>query len=165
MKFTVTGADAKTGDDHVLIIDAANLDDAQSKARSMGLLVASIEPRNPPPTAPPTPATPPRDDDEAMVKLYLSKPVKYFGLQIAGSVLGVSAILLYVAAFGAFLAAIHPASSGGTDSINHDALGMVDAQELYIAYALLFFSAGAIQHGLSAACLALRDIAINSFAK
>jgi len=42
VKFTVHGADVKTGDEHSIIISAENPSDAELKARSMGLVISSV---------------------------------------------------------------------------------------------------------------------------
>jgi len=42
MKYSVTGADKKSGDERTVIISAANEKDAERQAREMGLLVATV---------------------------------------------------------------------------------------------------------------------------
>jgi len=46
MRFTVEGADAKTGDERTVIISATDSRDAEKEARGMGILISRVTPRH-----------------------------------------------------------------------------------------------------------------------
>ena len=48
MKYLVTGADRKTGHDISLTIDATDKTDAAERAMAMGMVIADVDPAEPP---------------------------------------------------------------------------------------------------------------------
>lgn len=168
MQFVVDGADANTGEDRTVIVAADDAKDAQEQARAMNLMVSRVALHNAP--------APSLGSSEAVAAVdYASppeaKPIvapqfvpvpQYVGLQIAANILLLLAVLSYGAAAIAIVTAIlgmmipsRPMQYGGPPPGFFSAIGFAGA------FGLL--SVGAVQHGLSAACNALRDIARNSF--
>lgn len=92
MKFTIDGADKRTGDDHTVIITANDAQDAEYKAKLMGLLVNRVNPREVEAVATPlnyaaheqativTPAPPP------------AKTPKFIGIQMGEFVLCITGL-------------------------------------------------------------------------
>jgi hypothetical protein len=144
MLWKIQGAMKETGQDVQSLIDAPTKVDAIKEAGKRGLLINSIEAASP---APPSP--------EAVAAYAATLPPGYGGLRVAASVLFVFSLISYLSAAILVLSAIVNAGQIGSSA---------DGFNLMI-YALAAAVSGAIQHGLSAACLAVRDIAINSFKK
>ncbi len=169
MRWNVEGADARTGNERVIQVDAIDRIEAEYKARKQGLLVSAVhesavktdaeklddlvgEPRN---------AEPKIDFTPPPVVPYQSRPSHtpipdYGGLKIARAVLGAFAALYYLLGGLAILAAIFMTVT------KESSMGALGAFTVTI-YGVICFMGGGILHGLSAACSALRDIARNSF--
>jgi len=161
MKFTVEGANAQTGDDHTVIVSATSAAHAEAQAKSMGLLVSRVIPRTDEESishalnyAPPRSGGtgPSREAVMNYLKTNPSNAPNYTGLQVAGFIIGAMAILSYGAAVVVFIALVNSASSAYGPS------GVIG-----ILIPISIAAGGAVQHGLAAACFALRDIARNSF--
>lgn len=166
MKYKIEGADVKTGKSRVLRIEADDEKQAAIRAHDMGVLVSAIHPRpdsapldkefplsdlnapspRPPPTPIPTPAPEPR-------RQVLVSP-EYGGLKAASIVLHVLALLAYSIGLLTLLVAIYTI-------VHYD----WNTSKFVFAMAGLSIVSGAILHGMSASCDALRDIAQNSFRK
>jgi hypothetical protein len=168
MQYLIEGADKSTGEDRSVIVNAINTQDAQNQAASMNLLVSRLVPHAggflnkqavveyASPAA--TPTAPPQRG------LQIGPP-RYLGLQIASFIIGVCAFVCYVVAAIIGLVAIF---SIGSATQQPNAFGPPQALATTsgvagLLLAFWIFAAGAVQHGLSAACIALRDIARNSF--
>jgi hypothetical protein len=166
MQYLIEGADKSTGQDRSVIVSADNPRDAQRQAEEMNLLISSVVPHaagipNPKPVDYASSRTPPPDLSPAQTKV----PPRYIGLQIASLVLGASCLIFYglaglsgiMALFAVAAAARPPTPFGPPPGF----AAMSGLAGFWIA--LCLFAAAAVQHGLSAACTALRDIARNSF--
>jgi hypothetical protein len=157
-QYLIEGADKSTGEDRTIIIEANSEADARAKAATMGILVSQVKPwprslSEPVPVSyetPSQPATSPK------------APPAYLGLKIASFVLGVSCLFFYVGPAILVVQAIMAMNSSPQPAfVRNPAFGAgVD-----LAAAFSAFAAGAIQHGLSTGCIALRDIAKNTFHK
>jgi hypothetical protein len=173
MEFNIEGADAKTGRSRVVRIEAGSKQDAESKARNMGIMVSAIyekpappeelELRDAPVRLPPTrspvshyvPETPvPSSQGASSSSTPRNSSVvspEYAGLKAASVVLHALSILGYiigpiVLVGGFFWGKYNPE----------------DSKYVYIYGAFVIVGA-AILHGMSASADALRDIARNSF--
>jgi hypothetical protein len=160
MKYLIEGADKTTGDDRRIIISAESASEAQNKAGAMGILVSTVQARESEPDQPI--AVPSREDlideiEEREVTGGLtpkaaqratrnpSRP-EYTGLKYASNMLGFLGAFSYVIAVFAFLVYADDGAGG---------------EGFFIFLSLLIV--GTMQLGMSAACVALRDIARNSF--
>jgi hypothetical protein len=170
MKYKVEGADAKTGKSRVLRIDADNEKQAAIRAHDMGVLVSAIYPRpdginsekeialselN---TSPPRPAAAPMPMPVPTITAEPRKAVvvspEYGGLRAASIVLHILALLAYIVGLLTLFVAIYTI-------IHYD----MNTSKFVFAMAGSAIVSGAILHGMSASCDALRDIAQNSFRK
>jgi hypothetical protein len=166
MRFRVSGANRQTGRDAAWVYEAASEAAAVAMANADGVVVAEVttmpDAAAATRTAPALPAGP-----TLPYRTPSTQPAavpSYVGLQIAGGVLGVYAIFCYLLGGLALLGGLFAASMGFAGAPANQALprlffGVIAG--LAPALALLF--AGAVSHGLSAACVALRDIARNSW--
>jgi len=92
------------------------------------------------------------------------KPPAYSGLSIASTVLMVVAALAYLAGLLVFCFMIFALIKGPSTPSSPFAASADQAAEMaLLGTSLAMFAAGAMYHGMSAACVALRDIAQNSF--
>jgi hypothetical protein len=178
MRWTVEGADKSTGKDRVLSIEANTSSEAEAKATRMGLLVSGVyEPTVLTPAEqlekmvgnslsasdmaqPPIPPTapPPAAISYASPGIARSAP-DYTGLRIGSGVLMVFAVIYYVGAIFFLLIAL--ASTVGIFS-QTPGLAVWSGFSAFIS-AMVAGMIGGILHAISAACVALRDIACNSF--
>ena len=186
MRYEVTGASRSDGRDVVRVYEARDEDEATRLANADGIVVDGVDvliefqrpvatvatPAAAPATAAATPArATPAVAPPAVVADYRGPDVagtpSYRGLAVAGAVLWWYAMLCYVAG-GLVLLVVLPTI--GTYAYNIfsrvpqasvlNLIGIV-ITSLLPTFGLLF--AGAVSHGLSAACGALRDIARNSW--
>jgi hypothetical protein len=173
MKFNVEGADAKTGKSRVLRVDADDEQQAAIRAHDMGVLVSAIYPSAqgtesqkeialselslpPPASHRPSPAAVPIPVPSVGAeprKQVLVSP-EYGGLRAASIVLHILALLAYIIGLLTLFVAIYTI-------IHYD----MNTSKFVFAMAGLAIVSGAILHGMSASCDALRDIAQNSFRK
>ncbi len=167
MRWNIEGADQQTGQDRVIAIDAADQADAERKARARGILVSTIYPTtlktaierteeeivSPSQTAVP-PAAPASTLNYRASSLPRQTVPNYRGLQIGSFVLGVFALLYYICG-GIGLVF-------GILSVQDSSRVRFDAAQAFL-WALLLAMGGGVLHAMSAACIALRDIARNSF--
>ena len=179
MHWHVTAADARSGEERSFLVHAVTAEEAEAKVRGAGYLVSTVsqaDPAAPAPHAAGEPADPLAQLAAASVATktgplpYRSpsnaapndpSPPDYWGLRFGALALFVFACLSYVtgALFvlgGLFTLVMSPGGGG-------PASGVV-AAGLQFLLALSPLAAGVILHAASAACLALRDIARNSFA-
>jgi hypothetical protein len=166
MQYLVEGADRTSGTDRTVIFDAANERDAQRQAEEMNLLVSRMSPH-----ASGIPNDRPAIDyatpgvGRGAATISPGGPPRYLGLKIASFVLGVSCVLSYGFALILAVAAIHSFVSASASQVPFappPALVAADgSMQLFVAF--VTFAGAALQHGLSAGCIALRDIARNSF--
>jgi hypothetical protein len=193
MRWNVEGADPATGAERVIQVDADDRDAAERVARERGLLVAAAYPSTlqpaaaahgadvavaiaaprsfpkPVPHAGETGATPleyhgpaaeaapatgsPADESAPPPPAPAGRRApRYVGLQVGSSVLMAFALLYYVAAGLVLLMTATALRARGWEDV---------AGPLLLALALGMV--GGLLQALSAACLALRDIARNSF--
>jgi hypothetical protein len=138
MRWVVTGADPVTGRETSFEVDAADEAEARGAARRRKMYVCAV-----------APVAPIAD----YASLRPSGAPGYSGLTIASVALGVCSWLYYAAAlFGAGFAVMKSSEKTG--------------EALYIFLASLGSGGvGALFHGASAACVALRDMARNSFSR
>jgi hypothetical protein len=134
--FNIEGADTETGDARVVQVLAISEADAEEQAAKMGLVVSGI-----------FPAIANSHSSNKLPSPSRRMPPEipeYKGLIVAGKVCFIVAILNYALAIFALVT------------------GLFGAPQIIFWCAALAVS-GAISHGISAACVALRDIARNSF--
>jgi hypothetical protein len=178
MRWNVEGADSQTGQDRVLAVEALDRADAERKARQHGILVSSIYPTSirsavekidEAVDAAEDQITAPLHSDVAAPRqpipsYFVQAPARqipeYRGLQIGSTVLMVFAVMYYLFAACIILVAILAAA--GTALTSDTPLAAV-GPFLLLVWGLALAMGGGIMHALSAACLALRDIARNSF--
>jgi hypothetical protein len=159
MKYSVEGADKTTGDDREIIISAESIADARNKASAMGILVSNVQARESEsdgPIAKPskndllneleetellTPKAPRRETPPPSLP-------EYTGLKFASNVLGFLGVFSYVVGVFAWLTYADDGAGGAG---------------FFIFLSLLI--GGTMQLGMAAACVALRDIARNSFGR
>ena len=168
MKWQVTAADIRTGEDREFVVEAETAADAEASARQAGYLVSHVAEAQPgadraDPLAELAAATaalpyqPPRASRPA--DLVVAAP-EYWGLRF-GSV----AFLVFAGIF--YLAGLFGVLAGLGMLVN--SLGYVSGFGAIAALGQFLLSLwplaiGSLFHALSSACLALRDIARNSFA-
>jgi hypothetical protein len=166
MKYKVEGADAKTGKSRVLRIDADDEQQAAIRAHDMGVLVSAIYPRpdginsekeialselNPTPARPAgAPVPMPVASIAAEPRKAVVVSPEYGGLRAASIV----ALLAYIIGLLTLFVALYTI-------IHYD----MNTSKFVFAMAGTAIVSGAILHGMSASCDALRDIAQNSFRK
>jgi hypothetical protein len=172
MQYVIEGADASSGQDRTIIVSAIDEKDAHQQARSMNLMVSRVALHNAPvPSLGSAHSSPAVDYASPVPKSAVAMQAvtipRYLGLQIASVILIASAAVCYgiaaiavVVAISAATTPTRPPAFGGPPP---GFMGLFSAFGFIGAFG--FLSAGAIQHGLSAACKALRDIARNSWAK
>lgn len=159
MQYLVEGADKATGEDRTFIISADDEADLQKQVDNLGILVSNAEPWIAPASAPPVSYATPAERPAIPA---------YRGLQIASFILGVSCAVCYVVAGISLILAIasilssYSAPPFGVQRTFAPSPNYAASTFAFIT-AFSFFTAGGIQHGLGAACLAVRDIARNSF--
>lgn len=165
MKFRITGADRRTGREVKRDYEANTEEAAIALANMDGLMVADTE-------------LVPYDDGDGEVASgrVARQPVAYRsptthsgsvptygGLGIASSVLLVYAILCYVLGGIAFLMGLFTVVMGAAGGTRESGFVVFIGFMSGLGPALVLLFAAAISHGLSAACVALRDIARNSW--
>lgn len=167
MRYVIEGADLRTGMDRSLTVDADDPREAEEMARELDLMVAMVRPsedevildelvaaiadRKPEALSYAAPRVPLITTDH--------RPPAYHGLCWASKVMLIFAILNY--ALGAILLLIGLVELGIAIIRSFDISAVFIFATLLPGLALLM--AGALLHGASTACLALRDIAQNTF--
>lgn len=185
MKWHVTAADAQTGEDRAFLVEAATAADAEAAARQAGYLVSQVTaaaPSEAPPesdradplaalaaaaTGPALQrATPPAaplgyrlPHNARGADLAVAAP-EYWGLRFGSMAFLVFACLFYLAGALGLLAGLGMLVNG---------LGYTSGWGVIAAFGQFLLSVwplaiGTVFHAASSACLALRDIARNSFA-
>ena len=187
MKWHVTAADAQTGEDRTILVEAATAADAEVRARHAGYLVSHVAPAPeavaavaPPPAAQADPLAelaaavtrPAAAAAAPATALAYQPPVKvrspdvivaapeYWGLRFGSTAFLVFAGLFYLAGLLALLAAFASLLS----SLAYTSGWGVVAAFGQLLVSLWPLALGTVFHAASSACLALRDIARNSFA-
>ena len=159
MKYTVVGADKTTGNDRTVVITATGPDDAQEKARGMGLLINQVEARTTADDEMPSRGEVLGELEEAEYlnpktpRVTLPRPptVTYSRLTVAAGILVVASGISLAVGIIAFIAGLVGLLAGKDDA------------EFVVVFGVSSMFSAAIQYGLSGACEALRDIAINSW--
>jgi hypothetical protein len=165
MKWTIEGAEVHSGRERIISVDAASQAEAEAIAKRRGMLIAAVHQS----VADETglglnaPAEPPPVPTNKVVPLTLRPEVtsgipQYGGLELSALVLRAIGILQYIAAVLMIVAALVSA----TESSRAAAERGIDVFGLGISGVATFVS-GALCHGAGSACLALRDMAQNSF--
>ena len=184
MRWDVSAADAHTGEQRTLVVEAGSAVEAEARARGAGYLVSSATP-----AAPAATVAGPADALSQLAAAAHARPETvpyrpppgarhagseavvvpdYLGLRFAAFALSIFAGLAYVAGGLMVLAAIFTllTSTGSSTSVrvrsNPPSPGLM-AGLISLLLSLWPLAAGAMLHGFSAAFLALRDIARNSF--
>jgi type II secretory pathway component PulF len=143
-QYRVDGADSVTGFDRTLMVEAMNESEARASATAQGLFVSGVfqQYNNKPQYSSTTPTV---------------KVPDYVGLSISAFVLRILAILIALGGLlGGALMAITMIHQMGAESTP---LALLLAGLYFIAPVAI----AAIFYGASAACIALQDIARNSF--
>jgi hypothetical protein len=175
MKWHVTGADARTGEDRTVLVEAATAADAETVARQAGYLVSHVS------EAPRAAVAPPAADPLAELAAAASSapaafaylpparaqipdhavPVpEYWGLRFGSIAFLVFAGVFYLGGLLGLLAGVAML----VNSLNYSSgLGVLAALGQFLL-SLWPLALGTVFHALSSACIALRDIARNSFA-
>jgi hypothetical protein len=96
MRFIVTGADADTGEDIELAVEAKTSDEAQSLANRKGVMVSRVQPASPKTIAPPHQNISPPPIEQGHQR---GAPVLNVAMPRRGSSLGVASIILGILAF------------------------------------------------------------------
>jgi hypothetical protein len=183
MKWQVIGADAQTGEDRVFLIEANAAGDAEAAVRRAGYLVSQVTPTAQPVAAPhvsdrvdplaelaavaaPTPAAPAptalayRPAVSARPSDVAAAP-EYWGLRFGSTAFLVLAGLCYLSGLvGVLLGLGLLVQSLGYQS----GLGILGSFTQFLL-SLWPLAVGTVFHAASSACLAVRDIARNSFAR
>jgi hypothetical protein len=185
MRWNVEGADVKTGKNRLVQVYAKDSEEAEDKARKLGLLVSAVhesvmkpavEPTDeeidiaPPAVAnhaaagsnyespqakPLTPKSAPPRNDRDEARRRRAMIPEYAGLNVAAFVIGVFSTLYYVLGAIALVMALITAYSA-TSPTRFEGPTLA-------GYGLISLMAAGLMHGMSAGCYALRDIARNSF--
>ncbi|HEX3357103.1 MAG TPA: hypothetical protein VHS31_09045 [Tepidisphaeraceae bacterium] len=168
MRWRVEGADSTTGLDTYHDVYADNAKEAERIAHDLHkMLVSSIKPIEDGPVAIPGPSA--QTVAYASRRAQLSTAPNYLGLRLASSVLAIFAALYYIgAAIILVFGAITAIGSGPTSARYGTASGLIPgsaALMMSILYAIFTAMIGAFLHGASSICMAIRDIARNSFAR
>ncbi len=174
MRFTVEGADALTGTERIVQIEASSKAEAETKARQGGILISEIHAAVVQPdaaaridivlderfehpgddvgfTAPaPTPVAYRTPATTAAHRL-----PEYLGLKIGSSVLLVFAIIYYIACICLTVIGLLTVATGIEQ--NAVAVGSVGGF-FFVVWGLTAGMAGAMMHAMSAGCVALRDM-------
>jgi len=176
MRYKIEGADAKTGKARVLRIEADDEEQAAARAHDMGVLVSAIHARpdmatdreialsdmNPAParsasassySAMPA-ATATATPTNEQRKQVLVCP-EYAGLRAVSILLHILALLTYVVGLITLMVSVYSATHWDWH----------DTTRYILATGAGLIVSGAVLHGMSASCDALRDIAQNSFRK
>ena len=179
MKWYVAAADAQTGEDRAFLIEAATAADAEAAVRGAGYLVSQVtaasQPDGSPPaddradplaalaavaTAPPTAAAllyrPP--PNPRLLDRVMAAP-DYWGLRFGSVAFLAFACLFYLAGLLLILLGLGRLLTRLGDTPGFAVL------EAFVQFLLSLWplATGATFHALSSACIALRDIARNSF--
>ena len=163
MKWAIQCADATTGQEFSLIVDADSQADAEAQARKKGLLVSEI-------IAAGEPAATDKQSPDNESQIRKVDPVDYAiagntvpdyrGLRWGATAFRILAYLCYVLGILALLMVIvesYATSAGGFGSL------ISISYLVQTAVALWPLVVGILFHVLAEACTALRDIARNSF--
>jgi hypothetical protein len=182
MRWNVEGADARTGAEKIIQVTADTKAEAEAKARKQGLLVSAVHESQV--------VTPAEALDEMVGNTIRERtrrastaealadvapaPVEYRssrtpnliapnygGLKFASIAVRIFALLFYLAGILGLLMALLMFGEG--ISSGRAGFGVAAGVTQFVISALGPLAAGAIMHGLSASCDALRDIARNSY--
>ncbi|HEY1629619.1 MAG TPA: hypothetical protein VGF52_07150 [Tepidisphaeraceae bacterium] len=175
MQWIVEGADKSSGEDRVISVDALDKAQAEQVAARQGILVSEVRP--------PTFSTPAEKlaamsadagDSQILSTTTLAGAVnyrspavaavviaapEYAGLKIGSTILMIVAMLYYILTAFILFALIITAVRASSMPIFY--LPVVPG----IFAAMVTFAMGGVLHAASAACLAIRDMARNSFTK
>lgn len=163
MKWAIQCADANTGREFSLIVDADSQSDAETVARKKGLLVSEIIAAGEPAAAEkPIPAngTEIRKVDPVDYAIARSEVPDYRGLRWGATALRIIAYLCYLLGILALISIVIEIYKNGSGALASGAW-ITSAFELVVF--LWPLAAGIFFHVLAEACTALRDIARNSF--
>lgn len=160
MKWAIQCADANTGKEFSLIVDADSQSDAEAQARKRGLLVSEVIAAGEPAADKPVPdnGTEIRKVDPVDYAIARSGVPDYRGLRWGATAFRIIAWLCYVLGILALLMVIvesYANRSGGFASLINYLVQTTTA--------LWPLVLGILFHVLAEACTALRDIARNSF--
>jgi hypothetical protein len=161
MRFTVEGADLKTGDDRTVIISATNAADAEGQARKMGLVVSRIWANDSEQVVPPIPTIQLAAKDMSLkaAAVQMNAP-DYSTLKTFASLFFVFAVLAYVIA--GIVAVVAIISLFATVATRGQSLaGLMSAPLIF--YSVGWIVVGIFNQGTSAILLAFRDLVRNSF--
>ncbi len=159
MKFTVEGADRKTGDERSVSITALDIEDAQVKASQLGLLVSKVSPRfDGDSSTPPPPPRPNATSDAIRSAAVHAAAVKvvapdYLPLKILAMVFRIVAFLCYA---GAVVCLVLIPGVIGNDQLH-------EQWPQFLVGAIGSLLIGVFYHGVSAFLVAFRDLTRNSF--
>ena len=160
MKWAIQCADANTGQEFSLIVDASSQSDAEAQARKKGLLVSEIIAAGEPAAADKRPSeeTQIRKVDPVDYAIAGSSVPDYRGLRWGATAFRVLAYICYILGILAVATIIlEMYSLRGVSG-----LGWLSSL-IQTTFALWPLVAGVFFHVLAEACTALRDIARNSF--
>lgn len=170
MRWTVVGADKNTGQERSITVEASTEADAEKLANRAGLIVSDVSPvdalvelaqanQAKPPPRTPTPIV--ADYRTPEPEPPRSVP-SYIGLKIGSIILGVFAAIYY--AIGALIWITTFAEMSNNPTPNRaPPPGAMYGVAGTLVVGLIFGMVGGLLHAFSAGCVALRDIARNSF--
>lgn len=163
MKWAIQCADAKTGQEFSLIVDADSQADAEAQARKKGLLVWEIIPAGEPAAVDrqsPATETQIRKVNPVDYAIARSEVPDYRGLRWGASALRIMAYLCYVLGILALISIVLEIYKYGSNTF----AGAVWLSSVFQLVMFLWpLVLGLFFHVLAEACTALRDIARNSF--
>ena len=155
MKWVVQCADVQTGQELSLVVDGNSKSDAEAAARRRGLLVSEIMLAGEPTT--------PSDEAPKTVSYAVDRHLvpEYVGLRRAALAFRIVAYLWY--AFGALQIILRIWQEFSLKSTFSTNLSNVWETVTENVVFLVFIAIGVVFHACAPVCLALRDIARNSF--
>ncbi len=166
MRWIVEGADHRSGADRRLVFEAPSRMEAEDQARKMGVLVSGVTPANDAPPVsnlkhPIDAGVHPSPPSSVAYATPNQEIPTYRQLSLAAMVLNIIGGFYYAMAILYFLAIVIGSLSGGIDRW----LMVVIPTSITVGsiYAATMVAVGALFQGASAACIALRDIARNSW--
>jgi hypothetical protein len=183
VKWQVIGADAQTGEDRVFLIEAAAAGDAEAAVRRAGYLVSQVTPTAqtvaaprvsdhvdplaelaaataPAPALPPPTALPYRSPVGTRRSDVTAVP-EYWGLRFGSTAFLVLAGLCYLAGLLGLLLGFGML----VQSLSYQSgLGVLGSFAQFLL-SLWPLAVGTVFHAASSACMALRDVARNSFSR
>ncbi len=154
------GADKQTGAEKSVNINALDIQDAQTQARKLGLLVSKVTPRVPGNGSPPQARSSASEAVHAAAAHAAAVKViapDYLALKVLASVFRAAAFLCYIVALLCIICIPMAATGGSGDPLHGEPW-----PEFLIA-AMTCAIVGILYHGASAFLLAFRDLVRNSF--